>query len=1542
MRSTRPPKLAPKLGRAIVHACIQGGVAILALLGTFQPNRANSAIAEIVPHGSATEVTVASPHQLDISGGQSSSDGRNLFHSFEQFDLPTGQTANFVTVPTIQNVLSHIQGPASSIDGLLQITGSNANLYLINPSGILFGPHAQLNLPGNLTATTATRVSFGDQIFSVTAGNLSGVSASQPIDYSAFFGNPTAFAFDTNSALVNLGHLAVSPGQNITLMGGTLLNTGSLSAPGGKLTLIAVADSNLVRIGAPNQLLSLEVSPTRPAIDASLQSAPQTLSEMLTGSGLDYADTLVVEVDGTVRLVHSGMALPNRDGDGQLIASGSLSVASPDGNGGDINLFGTQVGVMDASVSASGQTGGGILRIGGDYLGGAPGTPTAQQTYISAQSSLTADAIASGNGGQIYIWSDEATQFYGHLSAQGGSASGHGGFAEISGKQALNYRGTLNINAPQGATGNVLFDPFNIIIKDGSSGGLPLLSPFFYDQQLFADATFYEKDLEQLSNVTLLSIHDIIIEDLADGALSFVSPSNVTFQVDTNRMLGGRFMMQDTSDTIQTAGGNLQIISGGQFGDLFDSSITVGNLDTRAIGPASIDGSITLQSADGITARSLNAGTGNIQLLGNSIDLIGGNGSVTASNITLAPTSAPQDIRLGGAANDALVSALDLSSRDLAAIARSTGQINIGSATGSGNITFLSDLPDIAPVTLRGSENARLYGPNANTLWTITGLNSGTLSHSSDASASGVPSPVSFLGIGNLIGGNQNDTFNVAPSSPEQSPQITQSIQGGSGDLIFTGEDIDLAATVSGSGTLRLFSDLIATETLRIGGKDQPDQFNLSDRELNALQAGFESIQIGSDRSGPMIVSGNQPFYSPLSLRSGRTIDTTQGTLSTPNGAGLTLSANGSIATGNLITQGGNIQLTSATGALTTGSLSSASPTQGGDITLSSPSNITTGHITAASGSSSQTRGGDISLSAGETIRGIEPVVRNGTLTSIETTPGGRITLTTDGGIPFNIGAAIGSISAELINGTLGQITDQFTQLSSVELSRSLTAGNITIVTNAAEPAKAPIIAPILEERQGKVGDLSVVLNDPDDADTAEIFSQIETTASAQFEAYLSSSGGDPSAKVATLAQVQDTLKQVQQQKSQVRPALLYAYFVPSAAAPESPSSNSENKPERLPHPDDQLEVMLITAEGTPLRRRQWGITRAQVEATGLEFRQQMTSQFSRPNQYLPPAQQLHQWLIAPIEAELSAQSINNLALIMDDGLRTLPIAALHDGQQFLVEKYSLGLVPTFSLTNFGLEGRETEGGLEGRETEEILAARAAESLLEADQTSPAHQVLAMGASRFVNQPALPAVEAELSFISEELWLGKTFLNEDFTLENLQAQVASHQYNTLHLATHATFSPGDRESAYIQLWEQRLGLGDLEALNFDASNIELIILSACSTAMGDRNSEYGFAGFAVSAGSQSAMASLWPVNDEGTLGFMTQFYQQLPTAITRSEALRQAQIALLNGDIGISNGQLYDAHDNVLAVLPALEQSGSWNFSHPFYWSAFTMIGSPW
>ena len=179
----------------------------------------------ITPANDGTGTTVTpSGDQYDITGGMLSGDGDNLFHSFEQFGLNAGEIANFLADPAIQNILSRINGgDASIINGLIQVSGANANLFLINPAGILFGPDAALNVPAAFTAATATGIGFDNSWFSAFGAN----------DYAALVGRPNAFAFTSlqPGVILNAGDLAVYPGQQLTLLGGSVINTGSLCSP---------------------------------------------------------------------------------------------------------------------------------------------------------------------------------------------------------------------------------------------------------------------------------------------------------------------------------------------------------------------------------------------------------------------------------------------------------------------------------------------------------------------------------------------------------------------------------------------------------------------------------------------------------------------------------------------------------------------------------------------------------------------------------------------------------------------------------------------------------------------------------------------------------------------------------------------------------------------------------------------------------------------------------------------------------------------------------------------------------------------------------------------------------------------------------------------------------------------------------------------------------------------------------------------------------------------------------------------------------------
>ncbi|OKH18948.1 CHAT domain-containing protein [[Limnothrix rosea] IAM M-220] len=346
---------------------------------------------------------------------------------------------------------------------------------------------------------------------------------------------------------------------------------------------------------------------------------------------------------------------------------------------------------------------------------------------------------------------------------------------------------------------------------------------------------------------------------------------------------------------------------------------------------------------------------------------------------------------------------------------------------------------------------------------------------------------------------------------------------------------------------------------------------------------------------------------------------------------------------------------------------------------------------------------------------------------------------------------------------------------------------------------------------------------------------------------------------------------------------------------------------------DAVLNLVLVTPDGEFVRRRVAGINRRELMTQAQAFIRSVSNPRSS-TAYLKPAQFLYNAIIAPIEAELDAKNINNLSFILDDGLRTLPVAALHDGEQFLVEKYSLGLMPSFSLTN-------TAGYLPPKE----------------------NQLLALGASEFDDQQDLPAAPLEVEIITQEIWPRETstFLNQQFTVDNLLSAREKRAYGIVHLATHGEFSSGGVDSSYIQFHNQRVTLGELAQLRLGDPPIELLVLSACRTAIGDRRSELGFAGLALYSGAKAAIGSIWYVSDVGTMGLMAKFYDELQRSPIKAEALQQAQIALLNNQVRIEDFTLR-IDDRIIPLPDEIRGLRHVDLSHPFYWGGFTLVGNPW
>jgi filamentous hemagglutinin family protein len=1227
-------KLEQYLGTAkILSACLSTLAAILLpSIATSQPITSDGTTGTIVtPNDNPT--SPGNPSVYDITGGQLSNDGKNLFHSFSQFGLDAGQTANFLSNPSILNILGRVTGgDPSIINGLIRVTGGNSNLFLMNPAGIIFGANAQLNVPADFTATTATRVGFGNNNWFDAVGTN---------NYSALVGTPSAFAFGTSGtpgSIVNAGQLAVSEGKNLTLLGGTAVSTGQLTAPGGNITVAAVPEQNLIRISQAGRLLNLEIQACGGAINCVPNSAsnsgtgtgtaplptPLSLPQLLTGKGSNQATGLTVDAGGQVVLTGSGLVVPQSPGTVVVSSTADASTTAASQIGGSVQLQGSQVGLVEnARVNVSGSAGGGRVLIGSD-----------SRTTVGADVTINADANSSGNGGQVRVFSGDTTRFLGSTSASGGSLGGNGGTVEVSGTKNLIFSGAADTSALLGSRGTLSLNSANWTLADApaisadQNRNLANNPQFLLSDNTTGSNTISWGQIANLSpknNIVLQAPGAIAIADVLGNAPGVTGNNLVNLGSNsgslTLRSTGSSITFKDFNDTIQS----------------FGSAITLEAVDNIAAGNLLTNGgAVSLNAGDNIAA-------GNLLTNGGAVSLNAARGNITTSQLNTSFSSSSGN---GGAVS------LNAPKGSI-----TTEQINTSSLLGNGG---------------RVSLNAQ-NGITVNSIDTRS-LASGT-------------------------GGNVDittSTFFRASGTNNSNASI--STGGG-----------------TGGGSIRL----------QHGG--------------SFLGTAF---RVGSDYNGA---------------------NGTAGAIST--------------GTGDPISSG-----------VFTGSYSQGSPPS--DIQIISP--------------------------------------------ECQTCP-----------------------------------KPQFQVVNPPQQDNS---------TNAAPPASSS--------------------SSPLEIDTG--YAEVEESLTQEYEQHFGQGFNTGSQ---SLTQTRETLEQIDRVTG-VKPALIYAVFVPASL------DSQATKVAQAPQPTDQLELILVTAQGKPIRKRVEAATRDRVLKMALEFRRGVTN-LKSPNDYLSSAQQLYKWLIEPLDADLQAQKIDNLVFVLDSGLRSIPIAALHDGRGFLVERYSAALIPSFTLTD--------------------TRYRNVQNL----------QVLAMGAEKFSDQKPLPAVPVELSVITKQLWKGKAFLNNAFTLENLQAQRKQASFGIIHLATHADFQAGRPENSYIQLGDGKLRLNQITQLNWSNPPVELLVLSACRTAVGNEQAELGFAGLAVQAGVKSAVASLWLVNDEATLGLMTQFYTQLKNTPIKAEALRRAQVAMLKGEVYIKSGKLYSPKAEV-ALPPALNKLSDRQLAHPYYWAAFTLIGNPW
>jgi CHAT domain-containing protein len=1489
----------------------------------------------------------SSPSVLDLTAG----DIEALANGFRDIVIGGALTTGTATISLAGNVdfadpvTLRTNGPITLTSGSLNGT-DNASLTLDAGAGITAG---ELGTDGNDITLVGDR--DGDGTGSVNlAGPVTTNGGAITISGAASIG--------AGVALLTTGSLN-SGGGDITVNGTTTGSTsdaigthvgGAISSQGGNITLtgrgpnggIFVTTASILDAGTGNLVLNADdpriVGQVRGL--GALQIAPltTTLPILLGGTGdigttfLNAAEIARLGDGFSQRTIgqpgHAGtMTLDNFTLSSPLAVNGT-TILGP-------NQDTTWAAQADGSVLAGGF--GSSLRLLN------PTTITGGSATNTVQGTTSSDTITPTAANTLQL----GTVQFRNISI----FDGLGGFDTVRGSAANDTVNEVGTNAISIPLSGIRFN--NIEAFDGLAGINTVIGSGRTNTVTSLGTNAISLNGMQFSNINSfdgLAGPYTLLGTAGNDTVSVLSSvalqsNNIEFrgirafdgQGGTNTLLG-----TERDDFVTTTGPNALTLNGFRFLNIstFDGGIgtdtvvgTAGNDTVNDVGPNAIRLSgirfNNIEAFDGLAGINTVIGSGRTNtvtsLAPNSLALNG----VNFSNINSFDGLAGPYTLLGTAGNDTVSVlrsvALQANNVEFRGITAFDGQGGTNTLLGTaGNDTFTlggGNVLQFGGFTFRNLQGLD-GGSGVNTLVGTAGDDTFFLQSANGGFVQWLPFPaLSFTNINaiNTLTGQDSIALTGVP--------LDVPITHGGGTLILsnsTGGDIVLNANVQTPGNLVIGSSagnivqtggqVVARGTTSLeadggitlagandfNGVTVPRSQSLTLVDINDLvlgdlffTQGLDIRAVGNLTATRNLIQGAASSSPPLSLSSSR--------LTPGLPVGVTLTSGATLTTRDITVSGGPITL-QANGPLTSGNLNT-SGSVGGAVSLQSGDRIQVNTINAQGSSV----GGRITATAATTFQVLGSFLdRNGIAASLSTvggTQGGPMTLTYNTSL-FTIGdASLNGTQAAITSGNVALKPGDFVFGSRV--FGSGLPGQVSFIAPGSPPPPPPPSPPsdavpevILDDREERLAvddrtgdgdEIPVRLTSTGGAVEDNEFQDIEADIASEFSGYFSGTFQPP--RPVSLTDAQNTLRDIQALTGEV-PALVYVRFNRQARG-------------------DGLELLLVSPHGDPLRVQVLSANpQAVIRAQELLRRQLTNPNLTNNRDYLVPAQQLYDWIIAPIRSELEAAGITNLSFIMDGGLRTLPLAALHDGERFLIESYSVGLVPSLGLID------PTYVDL-NRQTSTMTIG---------------------GASQFLNQSPLLAARTEIEAI-RSFWPSNTLAEANFTVAALQQ--TRQQAQIVHLATHAEFLRGAPDQSYIQFSDGRLSLDNMAQLRWFDPTVDLVTLSACQTAMGNAQAELGFAGFALQAGARSALASLWRVSDEATAGLMTTFYQQLDQQATKSEALRQAQLAFIRGEATIENGQIRWP-GGTLPLPPALVFSGTQDLSHPFYWAAFTIVGSPW
>ncbi len=416
----------------LVYALPQGGEVVSGTVGINSPNANNMAINQ----GSNQAIV-----------------------NWQGFDIGKQESVTINQPNSNSVILNRVVGENPS--AILGKLSANGQVFLTNPSGILFGQGAQVNV-GALVASTLniSNQDFLDRNYRFTQDKNKPLASIINLgDINAGSVGLLAPRVENRGTIVaSLGSVAIASGEKTALdfEGDGLINFEITQPVNGE---IRDADGNILQSGVINSGL---IQANGGQVVLSALQAQGMIQSVVNNEGMIEAKG-VEERDGKIFLL----------GADEIINEGTLDVSGeePGQTGGEIRLLGESVSVKSGILNASGDAGGGTVLIGGDRQGQNSNIQNAKNTTVAESASIKADAINSGDGGKIIVWADDSTSVHGILSATGGAQSGNGGFVETSGKNSLNVTSAPDVSAKNGKAGTWLLDPTNIEIVSGPGNG---------------------------------------------------------------------------------------------------------------------------------------------------------------------------------------------------------------------------------------------------------------------------------------------------------------------------------------------------------------------------------------------------------------------------------------------------------------------------------------------------------------------------------------------------------------------------------------------------------------------------------------------------------------------------------------------------------------------------------------------------------------------------------------------------------------------------------------------------------------------------------------------------------------------------------------------------------------------------------------------------------------------------------------------------------------------------------------------------------------